>query len=100
MARRKIAPSLKAKIALEAIRNDMTIQELAKKYEVHPNMIQKWKSDLIKQSAMVFEKGNKQDGTREKHLAQLERKIGQQAVEIDFLKKMSWDTQTRASKND
>lgn len=98
MARRKLSASLKAQVALEALRNDSTIAELAKKYDVHPNMITKWKADLTKQASEVFQRKN---GSQKKdHTAYLERKIGQLTIENDFLKKIGPSTSGRANEDD
>jgi len=56
MARRRFTAAFKAEIALKALRNDATIAELASKHEVHPNVIKKWRSDLVKQASKVFQK--------------------------------------------
>lgn len=87
MARKTYSPELKAKVALEAVRNDMTIAQLSKKHGIHPTLIQKWKTDLIKQSALVFAKGAPRDDIDEAQIARLERKVGQLTIENDFLKK-------------
>jgi len=85
MARKYRTASFKAQVALEALRNDSTLAELAKKYDVHPNMITKWKADLMKQASDLFQRKN---GTKKKaHTSYLERKIGQLTIENDFLKK-------------
>ena len=46
-SRRTHSPAFKAKVALEALREDMTLAELAKKHEVHPNQITDWKRQLV-----------------------------------------------------
>jgi transposase-like protein len=52
--RRNHSPAFKAKVALEAIRGDKTLAELAKQYDVHPNQITDWKSQLLERAASVF----------------------------------------------
>ena len=85
MARKYRTASFKAQVALEALRNESSLAELAKKYDVHPTLITKWKAELMKQAADLFQRKN---GTRKKdHTAYLERKIGQLTIENDFLKK-------------
>jgi putative transposase len=83
--RRNFNSEFKAKVALDALRGEQTTAELAKKYDVHPNMITAWKKELLDRAGEVFEKGNapKDDGGVE--TAELYRQIGQLKVENDFL---------------
>ncbi len=83
--RRTHSPAFKAKIALEALREDMTLAELAKKHEVHPNQITDWKRQLLSASAEAFERGGARPEPDPPDLKALHAKIGQQALEIDFL---------------
>ena len=85
MARKYHTASFKAQVALEALHNDSTLAELAKKYNVHPNLITKWKADLMKQASELFKR--KSSSKKKGHTAYLECKIGQLTVENDFLKK-------------
>jgi transposase len=88
--RRKIDASLKAKIALEAVREQATVADLAQRYQVHANQIYAWKKQLLDQAARAFEGGNG-DGAadREREIEKLHAKIGQLIVERDFLAKRS-----------
>ena len=56
--RRKHSPAFKAKVALEAMRGEQTVAEMAAKYEVHPNQIQTWKKALVDGAAAIFDHGN------------------------------------------
>jgi transposase len=88
--RRKIDAALKAKIALEALREQETVTDLAQRYQVHPNQIYAWKKQLLDQAARAFESGNGDSAAdREREIEKLHAKIGQLIVERDFLAKRS-----------
>lgn len=87
MARKKYSASFKAQIALAAIKNDMTISELASKYNVHPTQVQKWKAEGLAKFEKAFVKDTRAAAQAETQLAEFERKIGQLTIENDFLKK-------------
>jgi transposase len=84
--RRKHSPAFKAKVAMEALRGEKTIAELASQYEIHPNQILQWKKILTQEAIAVFEKGSLKKAQDEKLLIKkLYQEIGQLKVEKDFL---------------
>ena len=88
MIRRKHDSSFKAKVALEAVKENMTIAEVSNKYSIGPTQVKEWKAELLARAATVFSKGNKKTVEDSSDLiAALERKVGQLAIENDFLKK-------------
>ena len=88
--RRKIDAELKARIALETLREQATVADLAQRYQVHPNQIYAWKKQLQEQAARAFEAGNGDSSAeREREIERLHAKIGQLIVERDFLARRS-----------
>jgi transposase len=84
--RRKHSPSFKAKVALEALKGEASIAEIASRYEVHPNLVTKWKKALQDEAATVFgEEYTRKKKQDENLVAQLYQQIGQLKVEKDFL---------------
>lgn len=84
--RRVFSSEFKARVVIEALKERDSIQQLAQKYEVHPNQISTWKQEFLKNAGAAFEEAGHtttQDQEKEKLLA----RIGQLLVENDFLKK-------------
>ena len=82
--RRNHSPSFKAKVALAALRGEKTLIEIAEQFEVHPTQVTEWKKQLLERASDVFDgvPGKPEAGP---DLKVLHAKIGQQALEIDFL---------------
>ncbi len=83
--RRKFSGAFKAKVAIEALKERETLAEISKRFEVHPNMISKWKQEFLDRSSEIFEK--KSEAESEVDPEKLYAKIGQLEIENDFLKK-------------
>ena len=82
-SRRKHSPAFKAKVALEAVRCERTVAELAQQYEVHPSQFADWKRMLLERVADVF--GAPVPAAPVVDLKELHAKIGQLTLEKDFL---------------
>ena len=88
--RRTLDAAFKAKVALEAVRGEKTIAQLASQYGVHPNQIGQWKKKLLKELPALFsDHRKKEEKGREELESELYRQIGQLKVELDWLKKKS-----------
>jgi transposase-like protein len=86
--RKQYSGQLKAKVALEAIRGEKTIAEIAAQYEIHPTIIHNWKRQLLDGASGIFEQQNQAaeiGSAAEGQIAELYRQIGQLKVERDFL---------------
>lgn len=83
--RRNFTDQFKAKVALEALRGDKTVQEIAAKHQLHPNQVSTWKRQAIDGMADVFAGGGKPAGPTEAEVKDLHAKIGRLSVENDFL---------------
>jgi transposase-like protein len=88
--RRKFDEEFKAKVVIEALKEEKTLQELAAEFEVHPNQISAWKKQVLAGITTLFERKNKKD----QQLTQLKKKehelykqLGQAKYENEFLKK-------------
>jgi len=90
MKKTQYSNEFKSKVAIEALRGEKTIQELAQQHGIHPNLIGQWKKQLIENAASTFEKENKKDHEKiasEKKIEALYGQIGMLQVEKEFLKK-------------
>jgi transposase len=87
-SRRKFSADFKARVALEAIKNQKTLAELSQQFEVHSVTISKWKTEFLENMSVIFENGHdKKDNQESPEREQLYAQIGQLKVENDFLKK-------------
>ena len=81
--RRNHGAVFKAKVALEAIKGDKTLVELSERFQVHTNQIAEWKKILLENAPEIFDKGK--SSQKEPDVKALHAKIGQLAMENDFL---------------
>ncbi len=82
--RRNHSPAFKARVALEAIRGEKTVAEIAAHHEVHPNQVTTWKVQLLENAAGIFGGERLADDGREQ-IQELRAKVGQLTMERDFL---------------
>jgi transposase len=84
-SRRNHSAAFKAKVALLAVRGELTTAELAKKFDIHPNLIAQWKTQLLENAVSAFDGSSVK--TEEVDVEKLHAKIGQLTLENDFLEK-------------
>ena len=88
--RRNFSVEMKSRIALEAIKGQKTIQEIASHYGVHPNQVTNWKRQAIEGLCSVFaDRRSRPDTSEEAIKAELYQQIGEMKMELDWLKKRS-----------
>ena len=89
--RRYHSAEFKSKVALEALKEQKTLSQIAEQYELHSNQICDWKKVLTEQSVTLFDKGHKKNGLQEVDLDALHapflEQIGVLQMEVNFLKK-------------
>jgi transposase-like protein len=84
--RRRFTADFKAKVALEALRGDRTVQEIAAKHKVHPNQVSTWKRQAVDGLGEVFSNGvDRARSDHEAEVKELHAKIGELTVVNDFL---------------
>ncbi len=89
--RRRHDPEFKARVALQALKGIKTIQQIAKDFDIHPVQVSDWKKAMTDGAPSIFSPGSGKAGTGdfEKERTQLHAKIGEQAIELDWLTKKS-----------
>lgn len=86
--RRKFGAEFKARVALAALKEDKTTNQISSEFKVHPNQIVQWKQHLMECAAGIFSNGLKNEKKQNEDLiARLYQEIGQLKVELDWLKK-------------
>lgn len=88
--RRQFGAGFKAKVALEAIKGQRTVQEIASTFSVHPNQVAQWKRQALENLAELFADGRRRADLSDEELkSELYRQIGRLQMEIEWLKKKS-----------
>ena len=86
--RKHFEAGFKAKVAMEAVKGEHTLSELSSKYGVHPNIISKWKKELLQGAAEIFSsRKSRHKHEQEEDIDKLYKSIGKLKVENDWLKK-------------
>ncbi len=85
--RRRYTSEFKAKVAMEALKGQSTIQELSSQYELHPNLISKWKKELHERASEIFSESKKPSEPDTQSNGDLYKQIDHLQVENEWLKK-------------
>jgi len=90
MARNKYSKEFKARVALDALKGQKTVSEIASEHRVHPNLVAQWKKKALAGMAESFSRGKSNDVESLEHERdRLYQKVGQLQVEVDWLKKVT-----------
>ena len=81
----------KSRVALEALRGELTVAEIAGKYQVHPNQVQQWKKKLMEGASEICQSKTERKESKPYTEDNLMRKIGRLEIENDFLRSVSLD---------
>ncbi len=97
--RKNYSPEFKARIVLQLLSEENTVNELSSEHQISPAVIGRWKTEFLERASEVFKKGPsdaEQDlAEKEEHIAELERKVGQLTIEVDWMKKKSKELRDR-----
>jgi len=90
MARQSYSKGFKARVALDALKGQKTVSEIASEYKIHPNQVSQWKKKALEGMAESFARGKSNEvEDLESERDRLYRKVGQLQVEVDWLKKVT-----------
>ena len=101
--RRRFSDDFRAKVAIEAIKEEKTLQELAEEFQVHPNQISVWKKQFLENAGKIYERRNTKDKELEKAEKQQEalfKQLGQARYEVEWLKKSTRKSTARTTRDD
>lgn len=97
--RKRFSPEFKAQVVLQLLREENTVNELAAMHQISPVVIGRWKAQFLEHSPEVFRKGPSDAELvleeKEEQIADLERKVGQLTIEVDWMKKKSKELRLR-----
>lgn len=91
--RRFHSPQMKAQVAIEALREDKTVAEIAAHYAIHPQLVSQWKHEFIENASLVFNRKKKDQQfqeelkEKEKTIEALYKEVGQLTLEVNWTKK-------------
>lgn len=86
--RRNYEPAFRGRVALEAVKGNKTLAAIASEYKIHPNMIVKWKKELVEKLPTLFQKPDNADlKEAQERNDELYKEIGKLKMEVDYLKK-------------
>ena len=95
--RNQYSAEFKTKVVIEVLREEGTVNEIAAKHDINPIMLGRWKTEFLERATDVFKRGaseaEKELDVEKKHVAELERKVGQLTYEVDWLKKKEQEIQ-------
>lgn len=77
----------KSKVAIEAIQQKETINQIASKYEIHPNLVTTWKSQFLENAVDAFSRKHKKPNADEPSVDELYQEIGKLKIQLDWIKK-------------
>lgn len=87
MERRTLTPQFKFQVVVESLRSDKKITEIAREYDIHPQLITNWRREFFREGPKIF-LSKREDRKKERKTEELEKIIGRQTIEIQFLKKV------------
>jgi len=90
MARKRYSKEFKSRVAMDALKGQKTVSEIASEYKIHPNQVSQWKKKAMAGMSELFARGkNNEVEELESERDRLYRKVGQLQVEVDWLKKVT-----------
>ncbi|OPZ69613.1 MAG: Transposase [Verrucomicrobia bacterium ADurb.Bin474] len=95
--RNRYSPEFKAGVVIEVLREEGTVNEIAARHGINPVMLARWKTEFLDRASDIFRKGptdtDRELDEERRHVAELERKVGQLTYEVDWMKKKDRELQ-------